>query len=543
MRKIRLRPLLSALLPIALCVMLLGTIYLTLFDWEWIAFLSGIFAAAVIALSSKATSAEWLLARRAKQIGKLKENLSLQTAQVRGAEARLADSDGRNRILYDSIDCLLAYVDTKQVCQFHNLGFASAVGSPDAPVNGRTLRDVLGDAAHARIGIGLHRVLGGKNHEFEATLTLCHGGAGTYNLRLIPHCRANGTVHGCWVLLGQANAFSGGSQAWGDLRLAGRSAAAPEATGENAYLDSMADDLTGWADPKAHLLQALEQNRFRMLYQPIRAATRGLTGPDYAEILVRLQEEERSLLPPGAFFPVAERYHLMSALDRWVICTLLDWYKNKRRAGVFPRFCVNLSRDSIVDETFAEFLRGEIERNTLPGIVLCFELAEVDVIAHPFEAIRLTSELSAMGNEITIDGFGGSSSSFSYLQDMTVKFLKIDGSIIANIHRDPVSLAKARAIARAAHWAQRFAIAELVETQDTFDALLDLGVDYVQGFGIAKPRELSELETIADASDLGVSPLGAAGGVVGLETPLVSIQDRHRSAGKPTLAEKTGTGR
>jgi EAL domain-containing protein (putative c-di-GMP-specific phosphodiesterase class I)/PAS domain-containing protein len=497
---IRFRMLVSAILPIGLCLALLATIYLTQFDWEWLAFLSGVFVAAVLALSSKAAASAWAVARRTRQIEKLKERLALQTALYRAAEERADADHGRNRLLYDSMDALVAFVDAEQICRYHNLAFASAVGRPDTRVSGKSLREILGDKTHSKIGIVLERALNGKGGEFGKTLCLSQTGSMPYSIRIIPNSQPNGAVSGCWLLLDEAIAGDAG-RAEAALVIAmakARSATGGEATeqpsAEEYYLQSMSEDLTGWADPKARFLLALEQDEFCMLYQPIRPASADIAGPDYAEILVRLQEEETSLLPPGAFFPVAERYGLMSSLDRWVVGKLLRWDKSMPRSGVFTRFCINLSCDSILDETFVDFLRREIEKNNLPGMVLCFELAEADVISHQIDAIRLTGELAAIGSEVTIDGFGGNSISFAYLQKMAVNFLKIDGSIIANIHRDPVSLAKARAITRAAHLTKQYTIAEFVETQDTLDLLRDIGVDYMQGFGIARPRALSDLE-------------------------------------------------
>jgi EAL domain-containing protein (putative c-di-GMP-specific phosphodiesterase class I)/PAS domain-containing protein len=515
MKTHRLRGWIIALLPVGLCLVLLGMIFLSLFDWQWLAFLSGIFLAAIVALSSKATSTEWLLARRAKQLEKLKAKLSAQTTLIRGVTENLADSESRNRLLFDSVDYLLVYMDAAQICLFHNLAFASAVGTPESKISGRSLRDILGDDAYSRIRVVVERVLDGKDGDFEKTICLSQTGSVPYAIRLIPDSRPNRMMLGCWLVMSEVDIFDAGAAQTPSLRgqaaiksPAASQSAAGDDSAEQYYLQSMAEDLTGWTDPKARLLEALEKNQFRLLYQTIRPAAAAVVGPVYAEILVRLEEEEQNLLPPGAFFPVAERFHLMSALDRWVVTNLLSWYRFKRRSGVFTRFCVNLSNDSIVDETFVEFLGNEIERNEVPGIVVCFELAEADVISHQIDAIRLTGELAAIGCEVTIDGFGGSSSSFTYLQDMAVNFLKIDRSIIANIHRDPVSLAKAKAISRAAHLTKRYTIAECVETQDTLDILREFGVDYVQGFGIARPRALSELERNENGSDaVGIAPV------------------------------------
>ena len=345
----RIRTVVSALLPILLCVVLLGTIYFTSFDWEWIAFLSGIFVAAVLALTSRASGAEWRVARRNRQIEKLKEKVSADATRCRAAEQSLADSDGRNRLLYDTSESLIVYVDSDQVCRYHNLAFASAVDDPNAQIVGRTLHDVLGDEAYSRLKIGLERNLSGKGGQSGHTLMLSRDRAVSHNVRFIPDCTPGGQFRGCWLLLSEALAGESRTRDFlnvadtmhGRARAMAGEDAADESTGELHYLQSMTEDLTGWADPKARFLEALEGDQFCLWYQAIRRCGREVTGPDYAEILIRLQEEENNMLPPGAFFPVAERYHLMASLDRWVVRKVLDWYQSKRKPGDFPRFCVN----------------------------------------------------------------------------------------------------------------------------------------------------------------------------------------------------------
>src|ERR1700684_928976 len=191
MKTQRLLGFIIALLPAVLCLVLLGMIFLKSFDWQWLAFLSGIFLAAIVVLSSKATSTEWLLARRAKQLEKLKAKLSAQTTLIRGATEDLADSESRNRLLCDSVDYLLVYVDAAQICRFHNLAFASAVGTPESKISGRSLRDIMGDDADSKIRIVVERFLDGKDGDFEKTICLSQTGSVPYVIRLIPDSRPN----------------------------------------------------------------------------------------------------------------------------------------------------------------------------------------------------------------------------------------------------------------------------------------------------------------------------------------------------------------
>jgi len=498
---------LSALLPILLCLTLLGTIFLTLFDWQWIAFLSGVFIAAVLALSSRATSAEWRIVRRTRQLEKLKEKLAARTVLHHASERLLAETGETGRLLFDAIDDAMVHVDAKQVCRLHNRAFAAAVALPDGEIDGRMFRDVLGDDAYAGIRDGVERILGGERARLEQTLHLSRGGADRYASRFVALARPDGGVSGFCVLMREAPNLerSGAETPDAPVRASGDAgreapdddvpgaAAISEATGELHYLTSMSDDLTGWDDPRARFMEALERDQFCLLYQAIVPVALDGFGPHYCEILIRLQEEEQKMMPPGAFFPVADRYRLMPALDRWVIRNLLLWYRAERHAPNMPRFCINVSGDSIADPTLPGFILHEIQANGVPASVLCFELAEPDVIANRAAAIRFSKAVSTFGSEVCIDGFGSTCTSFVYLQDMEVNFLKIDGSIIGSLLTDPVSLAKARAIIKAAHLTNRRSIAEFVESDETLEKLRELDVDYVQGFGIARPKPLSEL--------------------------------------------------
>jgi EAL domain-containing protein (putative c-di-GMP-specific phosphodiesterase class I) len=397
---IRIRTIASVLLPVALCVLLLCTMYFTPLEWQWVTFLAGIFLAAVLAQASRAASNEWRIARRTAEIRVLKKSLALEANRSRQAEHRLAEAEMRATLTPDAEDELA--------------GFAN-------PLEG-----------------GLPATIP------EVSL-----------------------------------------------------AAIADVTGYDHYFQSMSDELTGWEDPRQRFVEALENDQFTLLCQAIVPASADTGGPRYCEVLVRMQEEEQKFMPPGVFFPVAEHYHLMPALDRWVVRHLLRWYGAGRHAASPPQFCINLAADTIADVSFPQFVMDEIDANRVPAAALCFEIAEADVIASPQAAIRFSKAVSNAGCQVTIDGFGGSSMSFGYLQGMSVNLLKIDGSIIGNLCRDQVSLAKTRAIITAAHLSNRKTIAEFVENDETLEKLRYLGVDYVQGFGIARPKPLAELEYAA----------------------------------------------
>jgi EAL domain-containing protein (putative c-di-GMP-specific phosphodiesterase class I) len=260
------------------------------------------------------------------------------------------------------------------------------------------------------------------------------------------------------------------------------------------YLRSFTEELMGWSDPRAKLEKALREDQFLLFAQKIHPLKPELR--ECYEILLRLREEEDNLLPPGGFIPVAESYGMMEDIDRWVVGNLIKWCEKKQQAELgwrMPLFSVNLSAAAFASKRFTAFARAELEKTRLGARWLSFELNDTDVIEHPELAAQFAAALKPLGCRFTIDAFGSVKVSFSHLRGLAVDFLKIDGSIILNILRDPAELAKVKAINAVCQKFGMRTIAEFVETRDTYDTLCEIGIDYVQGFGIARPVPISAL--------------------------------------------------
>jgi Amt family ammonium transporter len=263
--------------------------------------------------------------------------------------------------------------------------------------------------------------------------------------------------------------------------------------GDTAYLSAIARELTGWDDPRGKITRALAEDRFLLYEQRIAPLEIGGADPLCHEILLRLQEEEDHHLPPGGFLPEAERLGLMSEIDRWVVRNLVGWClarQGRERAWQPPLYCVNLSAAALRDAGFAHYVQTQLQRG-LPGRALCFEIAEAEVIALPAEARRLVACLKPYGCRFTVDAFGSVKGSFAPLRDLALDFVKIDGVIVQNLRRDPTQLARVRAIAAACRKTGLRTIAEFVEDEETRVELRRAGVDYAQGFGIARPAPLA----------------------------------------------------
>ncbi len=235
----------------------------------------------------------------------------------------------------------------------------------------------------------------------------------------------------------------------------------------------------------------LEQNRFRLFFQPIAklnhpAGEKKLT---HGEVLIRMLDENNRIVGPGSFIPAAERYQLMPAIDRWVVSNTfktLTLDKENVEEHV-SSCCINLSGQSLSDIRFMDFIIDEINNYGVSPELLVFEITETAVIANLCNASKLISTLREMGCRFALDDFGVGLSSFGYLKNLAVDYLKLDGCFVKNMVRDNIDHAMVQAINQIGHTMNIKTIAEFVEDEATLEAVRSVGVDYAQGYVIAKP--------------------------------------------------------
>lgn len=240
--------------------------------------------------------------------------------------------------------------------------------------------------------------------------------------------------------------------------------------------------------------QALEENRFRLFCQQIAAIRPGRDEKGHYEILLRMINEEGTLVLPAEFFPAAERYHLASKIDQWVITTAFDWlHQNPDLLDHLAVCSINQSGHSLGDAAFLEYVNREFERTGIPGSKICFEITETAAISNFASAGRLIADLKKRGCQFALDDFGSGFCSFSYLRSLPVDFLKIDGAFVKDIVDDPIDLAMVKSINDMGHVLGKRTIAECVENEAILAKVREIGVDYAQGYGINAPRPLDEL--------------------------------------------------
>jgi EAL domain-containing protein (putative c-di-GMP-specific phosphodiesterase class I) len=246
----------------------------------------------------------------------------------------------------------------------------------------------------------------------------------------------------------------------------------------------------------ARINRALEEERFEIYYQPI--VPIGRRGDDWAhyELLLRMRDERGELVAPTAFIPAAERYNLMPSLDRWVISQTLESLAYRGEPGVEPyTLAINLSGTTLNDARFLDFLLDELSAASVPPGALCFEITETAAIANLAQVVSFMRALKARGCRFSLDDFGTGLSSLTYLKNLPVDYVKIDGQFISNVTRDPADECVVESIARMARAFKIQAIAERVESREVMQRLGELGVSFAQGFFIAVPQSVAELPT------------------------------------------------
>jgi diguanylate cyclase (GGDEF)-like protein len=240
--------------------------------------------------------------------------------------------------------------------------------------------------------------------------------------------------------------------------------------------------------------KALHENSFELAYQPIVPASDQFEDGAHIELLLRLPDASGEPVPPGAFLPAAERYNLSSLIDRWVVTNTLAWFAESPGAMERVTVCsINLSAQSLTDPKFMNFVCESLEASPLQAKKLCFDISEPVAIANLTDATRFMSTLGKLGCRFALDDFGSGHSSFAYLKTLPVDYLKIDGLYVKGVADDPLDFAIVRSINDIGQVMGKHIIAEFVESDRVAKKLREIGIDYYQGYFIAKPRPIQEL--------------------------------------------------
>ena len=256
--------------------------------------------------------------------------------------------------------------------------------------------------------------------------------------------------------------------------------------------DSEIDKIKKDADGVLAINRALAENAFVLYYQSIVPIQTELTQEGMrCEVLVRMLDEQGQIMLPKDFIPCAERYNLMPEIDRWVIRHLFAQLHQKRKENLpYSMYAVNLSGMSLTDETFLNFVIEQFHQYAISPEMICFEITETAAILNLERACQFVMTLRSMGCRFALDDFGSGQSSFTYLKNLPVDYVKIDGAFIKDILSSRVDSAMVEAVHRVGQTLGIQTVAEYVENKEILNKLKEMGIHYAQGFGIHVPEKL-----------------------------------------------------
>lgn len=240
----------------------------------------------------------------------------------------------------------------------------------------------------------------------------------------------------------------------------------------------------------------IEDEQFTLYCQPIMALTSASSNQQHYEILIRKINNDGDLILPAAFISSAERYHLMPNIDRWVIKNTFISYReilDMRQEKFSHVFSINLSGTSLGDKSLLGYIREQLAIYAIPAAAICFEITETAAIVNLNNTIHLIKALKKLGCRFALDDFGSGMSSFMYLKNLGVDFLKIDGSFVKEMHINKIDHAMVRSIHSVAESMGIQTVAEFVENKAILTELEKIGVHFGQGYYLGKPIELKRL--------------------------------------------------
>jgi len=246
-----------------------------------------------------------------------------------------------------------------------------------------------------------------------------------------------------------------------------------------------------WA---TRIKKAIKENRLRLYAQPIVSLKHDDKYNRHYEILVRLLDEDNNIVQPNSFIPAAERYNLMSSVDRKIIFETFKFInKHSHEDEYNTHYSINLSGNTLGDENITEYIRDTAEKFEIDTKTICFEITETTAIKNLQQAKSLIKKLKFVGFKFALDDFGSGLSSFQYLKNLPIDYLKIDGSFVADMVNNNIDHAMVSAINEVGHVMGIETIAEYVENDQIIKKLQEMNVDYAQGYGIAQPQPLEEI--------------------------------------------------
>lgn len=236
---------------------------------------------------------------------------------------------------------------------------------------------------------------------------------------------------------------------------------------------------------------AISEGRLHLYYQPIIPVDQYDNKGDCYELLLRIEDEYGEIISSDIFMPAAERFCLAIKLDEWVIRNTFEWLvSNPNQLNNLATCFINLSGATLGNDAFLDFIIKQFDYTGIPCKKICFEITETTAITNITDAVKFINHLRKIGCQFSLDDFGSGMSSLTYLKNFPVNYLKIDGSFVKNIVDDPIDFAIVKSINDIGHTMGKKTIAEFVENDAIFNKLSEIGIDFYQGYAIARPQPI-----------------------------------------------------
>jgi diguanylate cyclase (GGDEF)-like protein len=241
---------------------------------------------------------------------------------------------------------------------------------------------------------------------------------------------------------------------------------------------------------------SLRENRFELHAQPVISTAGRVTRGPALEVLLRMIDEDGKLVQPRQFIPAAERYQLMASIDRWVVQATLSAIAHGAIRLPDERSCsINLSAQALAEDGFLDFVVECLDHSQVPPHRICFEVSETAVMERFDQARRFVAVLHGIGCQFGLDDFGSGLGSFTTLRDLSIDYLKIDGTYTRDLRPETLNHQVVTAVTAVSRILGFRVIAEQVETQADFETLRAIGVDFIQGNFVDRPHRLGEAST------------------------------------------------
>lgn len=425
-----------------------------------------------------------------------KERLTNEIKHRLWAEKTASESKIKSLFIDENIPVMLAYFNNDLRCRYHNRIFRRWFGLKPDQIDGRLLKEFSDEEFFSDIQNCHKEILAGKTIHNERILKSTKGFPYIFTEQYLPHLDNKGKTIGLYTLhtprAQEKKCVSSKNNKMENLNkpISNKSNEIHIKENINPKHDTQISKL---GITSKRIAQAIEEGEFNLYCQKINPIKSSVTlASQHYEILIRMHEEENNLMPPGSFLPLVNQFKMMPKLDRWIISHIIKWL------SVHPKdnsvFYLNVAKDTLSDQDFPSFIQDQLQKMKTSASNFCFEIEAADAQTNMANTLIFMQKIRGIGCQVALCSFSDTPESLNLLDKMKVDFLKIDGSLICNILQDEEDLDKVITINQLAQKAEIKTIAELVETDDIIAKLQEIGIDYAQGFGIAKPHPFEDLE-------------------------------------------------